>query len=87
MPVSWKETLVQYAGRLHRRYRGKSEVRIFDYLDARVPMLARMFEKRLRGYSAMGYRRRETDAVGRSANEHVVEYDEEARRAADRDSF
>jgi superfamily II DNA or RNA helicase len=55
LPVSWKGTLVQYAGRLHRSHEGKREVRIFDYADREVPMLARMFEKRLRGYRAIGY--------------------------------
>ena len=58
MPVSWKGTLVQYAGRLHRIHAGKIDVQIIDYVDSRVPMLARMFEKRLRGYTAMGYQRR-----------------------------
>lgn len=56
MPVSWKGTLVQYAGRLHRLRPGKTEVRIYDYVDREVPLLARMFEKRLRGYRAIGYR-------------------------------
>jgi superfamily II DNA or RNA helicase len=56
MPVSWKGTLVQYAGRLHRNHSGKEEVRIYDYVDGKVPLLARMFEKRRRGYAAMGYR-------------------------------
>jgi len=55
LPVSWKGTLVQYAGRLHRLHPGKREVRIYDYVDRNVPMLARMFEKRLRGYRAIGY--------------------------------
>ena len=55
LPVSWKGTLVQYTGRLHRLHPGKSEVRIFDYVDRGVPMLLRMFEKRLRGYRAIGY--------------------------------
>src|SRR2546422_8270717 len=55
MPVSWKGTLVQYAGRLQRLHPGKTEVRIYDYVDRDVPMLARMFEKRLRGYRAIGY--------------------------------
>ena len=54
MPVSWKGTLVQYSGRLHRLHPGKSEVRIYDYVDREVPMLAPMFEKRLRGHRAMG---------------------------------
>ena len=56
LPVSWKGTLVQYAGRLHRLHPGKHEVRVVDYVDSKVPMLARMFERRLRGYRAMGYR-------------------------------
>jgi superfamily II DNA or RNA helicase len=55
LPVSWRGTLVQYAGRLHRRAQGKSEVRIVDYVDRDIPMLARMFERRWRGYKAMGY--------------------------------
>ena len=56
LPVSWKGTLVQYAGRLHRLHPGKREVRIVDYVDGKVPMLARMFERRRVGYRAMGYR-------------------------------
>ena len=55
LPVSWKGTLIQYAGRLHRLHPEKKEVRIVDYVDAKVPMLARMFEKRRVGYRAMGY--------------------------------
>jgi superfamily II DNA or RNA helicase len=54
MPVSWKGTLVQYAGRLHRLHPGKTEVRIYDYVDREVPLFVRMFEKRLRGYRAIG---------------------------------
>jgi superfamily II DNA or RNA helicase len=55
LPVSWRGTLVQYAGRLHRLHPGKTEVRIYDYVDRRVPTLDRMFERRLRGYRAIGY--------------------------------
>lgn len=55
MPISWKGTLAQYAGRLHRNYAGKQEVRIYDYVDVHVPMLERMYHKRLRGYSELGY--------------------------------
>ena len=55
LPVSWRGTLVQYAGRLHRLRPGKKEVRIYDYVDRRVPLLDRMFERRLRGYRAIGY--------------------------------
>ena len=55
MPVSWKGTLVQYAGRIHRLHEGKKDVRIYDYVDSNVPMLMNMFKKRLRGYRALGY--------------------------------
>jgi superfamily II DNA or RNA helicase len=55
LPVSWNGTLVQYAGRLQRLHPGKTELRIYDYVDRRVPVLQRMFERRLRGYRAIGY--------------------------------
>jgi superfamily II DNA or RNA helicase/very-short-patch-repair endonuclease len=54
-PVSWRGIVAQYAGRLHRLYDGKREVRIYDYADLNVPMLARMFDRRCRGYEAIGY--------------------------------
>ena len=59
MPISWRGTLEQYAGRLHRLHEGKHEVRIYDYIDRQIPMLARMYVKRVRGYKAMGYTIRE----------------------------
>lgn len=55
MPVSWRGTLQQYAGRLHRQQAGKTSVRIIDWLDLGHPIPQRMWEKRLRGYRAMGY--------------------------------
>lgn len=55
MPISWKGTLAQYAGRLHRNYDGKKEVRIYDYVDVQIPMLDRMHHKRLKGYKELGY--------------------------------
>jgi very-short-patch-repair endonuclease len=55
LPVSWRGTIAQYAGRLHRLYDGKREVRVYDYADLNVPMLARMFDRRCRGYDAVGY--------------------------------
>jgi superfamily II DNA or RNA helicase len=55
MPVSWKGAMVQYTGRLHRLYPGKHEVRIYDYVDRGVPVLARMFERRLGAYRSIGY--------------------------------
>jgi len=56
MPVSWKGTLQQYAGRLHREHSTKSDVRIIDFVDIGHPALIRMWNKRQRGYQAMGYR-------------------------------
>ncbi len=56
MPVSWKGTLQQYAGRLHREHAGKTNVRIIDFVDTGHPALIRMWDKRQRGYRAMGYR-------------------------------
>ena len=55
LPVSWRGTIAQYVGRLHRLYDGKREVRVYDYADLNVPMLARMFDRRCRGYQAVGY--------------------------------
>jgi superfamily II DNA or RNA helicase len=64
LPISWKGTLVQYTGRLHRPLPGKTEVRIFDYVDRGVPMLQKMFERRLRAYRAIGY---EQETAGEDA--------------------
>jgi very-short-patch-repair endonuclease len=55
LPVSWRGTIAQYAGRLHRLHDGKREVRVYDYADLNAPMLARMFDRRCRGYEAIGY--------------------------------
>ncbi len=59
MPVSWKGTLQQYAGRLHREHATKIDVRIVDFVDTGHPALRRMWDKRQRGYRAMGYSIRE----------------------------
>ncbi len=55
LPVSWRGTIAQYAGRLHREHVDKREVVIHDYADLNAPMLARMFERRCTGYEAIGY--------------------------------
>ncbi len=55
LPVSWRGTIAQYAGRLHRLHEGKREVRIFDYADLHIPMLSRMFDRRCQGYESIGY--------------------------------
>ena len=64
MPISWRGTLAQYAGRLHRLHDRKREVIVYDYVDARVPMLARMAGRRRAGYSSLGYE------IGLDSSEH-----------------
>ncbi|MBK9387321.1 MAG: DEAD/DEAH box helicase family protein [Planctomycetes bacterium] len=79
LPVSWKGTLVQYTGRLHRLHPGKREVRILDYVDRHVPMLLRMFEKRLCGYRAIGYARGDAPlGFAEPIDDPIVEDDAEA---------
>jgi len=63
MPISWKGTLAQYVGRLHRDHVGKREVVVYDYVDAHVPVLARMASRRQVGYRALGYRLRSRNTV------------------------
>lgn len=69
MPFSWKGTLHQYAGRLHRLYDSKREVQIYDYVDDRVPLFKRMYSKRASGYVSLGYIEQQSvlgDEYGRS---------------------
>jgi hypothetical protein len=40
-------------------------VQVYDYVDPNVPMLARMYERRLKGYDAIGYT---VERAGESAN-------------------
>jgi superfamily II DNA or RNA helicase len=73
-----------HAGRLHRPHPGKGEVRIFDYVDPAVPMLQRMFERRPRGYRAIGYASSEAPpGFATPESGQVVEYDEKMLRALD----
>ena len=55
LPVSWKGSLIQYVGRIQREFKGKNEVKVIDYVDIKVPMLARMYKKREKGYRALGF--------------------------------
>ena len=72
LPISWKGTLVQYTGRLHRPHPRKTEVRIFDYVDRAVPMLLKMFERRLRAYRAIGYEQEKPgESTGAQPGVHV----------------
>lgn len=71
MPISWKGTLQQYAGRLHREHASKTDVRIIDFVDTGYPALLRMWDKRQRGYRAMGYRL----GADSSSDEGVLPFD------------
>jgi superfamily II DNA or RNA helicase len=55
LPISWHGTLQQYVGRLHRLHEGKSKILVYDYVDSQVPMLSKMYQKRMKKYNAMGY--------------------------------
>ncbi len=68
MPISWRGTLQQYAGRLHRLFENKSEVQIYDYVDIHVKMLDRMYHKRLAGYASIGYRAKGESVATESAD-------------------
>ncbi len=77
-PLSWKNNLIQYAGRLHRPYQGKTEVRIVDYLDIHVPYLEKMYQKRQVAYHKMAYQ------MGEREQQQVlfsnVDYEEKFRK-------
>ncbi len=77
MPVSWKGTLIQYVGRLHRKFQAKTEVQVIDYVDRNVPMLIKMFKKRMKGYRAMGYSICDNANSSMEQNEYTIEYDED----------
>ena len=68
MPVAWKGTIAQYAGRLHRQYEGKNEVLIYDYVDIHVPVLERMYHKRVKGYAQIGYKAKAENAPPEKTN-------------------
>lgn len=55
MPISWKGTLTQYAGRILRHHPGKSRVRILDYVDD-GRLLQSMARKRRTVWRALGFR-------------------------------
>lgn len=79
LPVSWRGTFVQYAGRLHRSRQGKTQVRIYDYVDRGLPVLEKMFARRMAGYRGMGYRLEKAAGLEEAADGggYVVDYDVE----------
>jgi superfamily II DNA or RNA helicase len=71
MPISWRGTLQQYVGRLHRLHDSKRVVQVYDYVDSQVPTLMRMYKKRLKGYEAIGYSMQDaTDNPRQQVNEY-----------------
>ncbi len=68
MPISWKGTLQQYVGRLHRLYSSKKEVQVYDYVDIHVRMLEKMYNKRLNGYASLGYKTKSDVIPSESSN-------------------
>ena len=67
LPISWRGTLTQYAGRLHRLNAAKKEVIIYDYVDFEVPLLVKMYARRRTGYKAMGYEVASPESRGQAA--------------------
>jgi superfamily II DNA or RNA helicase len=55
MPISFEGNVEQYVGRLNRDYDGKKDVIIFDYIDQHIPVLERMYHRRLRTYKKIGF--------------------------------
>lgn len=55
LPISFKGRLIQYAGRLDRTWPGKTEIRIYDYVEQENRLTAHMFRKRMNAYRTMGY--------------------------------
>lgn len=53
-PASFKGKLVQYTGRVMRVFPGKTGAEVYDYVDAQVPVLKRMFARRAKTYKALG---------------------------------
>ncbi|WP_350453606.1 TOTE conflict system archaeo-eukaryotic primase domain-containing protein [Slackia heliotrinireducens] len=54
-PYSHEGVITQYSGRLHRESEGKTDVIVYDYVDTSVPMLERMYKRRLKTYAKLGY--------------------------------
>ena len=68
-PIAWKGLVEQYAGRLNRDYEGKTDVIIYDYVDAHIPVFDRMYVKRLKAYKRIGYKlSSNTDTVKQEAD-------------------
>lgn len=83
LPISWKNTIKQYTGRLHRTHEGKSRVEVYDYVDIRIPQLERMYRKRLKAYKSVGYKAA-TKGIG-IASEDIIYGPDSYQEALTRD--
>jgi len=72
LPIAYPNIVQQYTGRLHRDYEGKTEVRVYDYIDIHVPVIANMYGKRLRCYAPIGYARQATEALEQNPQNIVL---------------
>lgn len=54
-PITFKNRLVQYIGRVTRPYQGKSTATAHDYHDELTPVIASSLKKRAPGYTNMGF--------------------------------
>lgn len=72
LPVAYPNIVQQYTGRLHRDYEGKTEVRVYDYIDIHVPVIANMYGKRLKCYAPIGYARQAAEALEQNPQNIVL---------------
>ncbi len=72
LPVAYPNIVQQYTGRLHRDFEGKTEVRVYDYIDIHVPVIANMYGKRLKCYAPIGYARQVADALEQNPQNIVL---------------
>ncbi len=54
-PIAYPGLLIQAVGRALRRYEGKTDVVVHDYVDAHVPVLKAQFAKRRAAYRSLGF--------------------------------
>jgi superfamily II DNA or RNA helicase len=54
-PVAFRGKLIQYVGRILRKYESKTSVIVYDYLDKQVPVLNAMFFRRAKAYKTIKF--------------------------------
>ncbi len=81
-PISARQRITQYVGRVLRDHPGKDVAEVHDYLDAEVPLLAAMYRRRLPGYKDLGFTP-DTVSTSRTATPPQRRLTAEIERAAD----